>query len=233
MNRLKDINVTTFMEELQGDAESCETRAEILHVIGERLDRAKQLQEAGLFGDGYHTFQELYAHRVRLFVCLMHAHRTRAWWSEKHHDGSFMPGWIIAGIETPAGQATYHLPVSESHYLPEGIKLERGKEWDGHTAADVLDRLLSLNDGRTDGTAIEPVSLVAEEVAVYQYAASANTARGSVHWDGVVTAKLIGGIEDYRAVRAEIARDGNISNPELVQVHNLAMVGFQPAKAGE
>lgn len=230
---LKEINVTTFLEELQGDAESCETRAEVLHVISENLDRAKQLQEAGLFGDGYHTFQELYAHRVRLFACLMHAHRNRAWWSEKHHDGSFMPGWIIAGIETPAGQATYHLPISESHYLPEGIKLERGKEWDGHTAADVLRRLLSLNDGRTDGTAIEPVSLVAEEVAVYQYAASVNTARGCVHWDGVVTAKLIGGIEDYRAVRAEIARDGNVSNPEQVQIHNLAMVGFQPAKAGE
>lgn len=72
-----------------------------------------------------------------------------------------------------------------------------------------------------------------EEIVVYQYAASANTARGSVHWDGVVTSKLITGIEDYRAVRAEIARDGKVGDPELVQVHNLAMVGFRPAKAGE
>lgn len=230
---LKPITVTSFLQTLKADASTYETRAAVEQLIGEYLDTAKQLQDAGLFSDGYHTFKELYAHRVRLFTCLMHAHRNRAWWSEKHHDGSFMPGWIIAGIETPAGHATYHLPISESHYLPEGTKLERGKEWDGHTAADVLERLLSLNNGNTEGTAIEPISPEGDEIVVYQYAASANTARGSVHWDGVVTAKLLRGIEDYRAVRAEIARDGKVGDPELVQVHNLAMVGFQPAKAGE
>ena len=230
---LKPITVTDFLQSMRADASTYETRAAVEQLIGEYLDTAKQVQDAGLFSDGYHTFKELYAHRVRLFTCLMHAHRNRAWWSEKHHDGSFMPGWIIAGIETPAGEATYHLPISESHYLPEGTKLERGKEWDGHTAADVLERLLSLNNGNTEGTAIEPISPEGDEIVVYQYAATANTARGSVHWDGVVTAKLLRGIEDYRAVRAEIARDGNISNPELVQVHNLAMVGFRTTKAGE
>uniref|UniRef100_UPI003F67827A WDGH domain-containing protein n=1 Tax=Klebsiella pneumoniae TaxID=573 RepID=UPI003F67827A len=140
---LKPITVTSFLQTLKADASTYETRAAVEQLIGEYLDTAKQLQDAGLFSDGYHTFEELYAHRVRLFTCLMHAHRNRAWWSEKHHDGSFMPGWIIAGIETPVGQATYHLPISESHFLPEGIKLERGKEWDGHTAADVLRRVLS------------------------------------------------------------------------------------------
>lgn len=230
---LEKLNVTTFLADMHQEASACETRAEVIHVIREYLDRALALQEAGKFSDGYHTFEELYAHRVRLFTCLMHAHRNRAWWSEKHHDGSFMPGWIIAGIDTPVGQATYHLPVSESHHLPEGIKLERGKEWDGHTSAHVLLRLLSLNHGNTEGTAIEPVSPDGEELAVYQYAASVNTARGCVHWDGVVTARLISGIEAYRAVRAEIARDGNVSSPEQVQVHNLAMIGFVPAKAGE
>lgn len=99
-----------------------------------------------------------------------------------------------------------------------------------HVVAEAVNRAKVL---QAAGATIAPVSWEEDEIAVYQYAASANTPRGSVHWDGVVTARLISGIDDYRAVRAEIARDGNISNPELVQVHNLAMVGFQPAKAGE
>lgn len=100
--------------------------------------------DMGEMSDGYHTFNELYAHRVRLFSTLMSAHADQAWWSHQHHDGSKMEGWILAGIDTPAGPVTYHLPVSEVPMLPEGTQLERGKEWDGHTAADVLERLKSL-----------------------------------------------------------------------------------------
>lgn len=99
----------------------------------------------GQISDGYHTFDELYAHRVRLFSTLMRAHPDKSWWSFKHHDGSVWDGWIIAGIDTPAGTATYHLPVTEIEFFDEGVRqLRRGKEWDGHTAADVLERLKSL-----------------------------------------------------------------------------------------
>lgn len=99
----------------------------------------------GQISDGYHTFDELYAHRVRLFSALMRAHPDKSWWSFKHHDGSVWDGWIIAGIDTPAGPATYHLPVSEIEFFNEGVRqLRRGKEWDGHTADDVLERLKSL-----------------------------------------------------------------------------------------
>ena len=99
----------------------------------------------GQISDGYHTFDELYAHRVRLFSTLMRAHPDKSWWSFKHHDGSVWDGWIIAGIDTPAGPATYHLPVSEIEFFNEGVRqLRRGKEWDGHNADDVLERLKSL-----------------------------------------------------------------------------------------
>lgn len=99
----------------------------------------------GQISDGYHTFDELYAHRVRLFSALMRAHPDKSWWSFKHHDGSVWDGWIIAGIDTPAGPATYHLPVSEIEFFNEGVRqLRRGKEWDGHTSDDVLERLKSL-----------------------------------------------------------------------------------------
>lgn len=228
---LEKLNVTTFLADMHQEASACETRAEVISVIREYLDRALALQEAGKFSDGYHTFEELYAHRVRLFTCLMHAHSNRAWWSEQHSDGSRMDNWIIAGITTPEGDVTYHLPTSEIEHLPPLTFENYGKPWDGHTAADVLERLLSLNNGRTEGTAIEPVSPDCDELAVYQYAASVNNARGCFHWDGVVTARLISGIEGYHAVRAEIARDGNVK-PEQVQIHNLAMVGCALAKAG-
>ncbi|WP_444859809.1 WDGH domain-containing protein, partial [Escherichia coli] len=44
------------------------------------------------------TFNELYAHRVRLFSSLMHAYAELSWWSRKHSDGEEWDGWIIAWI---------------------------------------------------------------------------------------------------------------------------------------
>ena len=60
---------------------------------------------------------------------------------------------------------------------------------------------------------------------VYHYSASFNSARGSVSYDGVITFPgRITGIEDYQKVRAEIAKDGNVT-PEQVNVHSLTIVG--------
>lgn len=60
---------------------------------------------------------------------------------------------------------------------------------------------------------------------VYQYAASINTPRGTVHYDGVIAFPgRITGIEDYHKVRAEIAKDGN-TTPDKVNVHSLNIVG--------
>lgn len=60
---------------------------------------------------------------------------------------------------------------------------------------------------------------------VYQYSASINTPRGTVHYDGVITFPgRITGIEDYHQVRAEIAKDGN-TTPDKVNVHTLNIVG--------
>ncbi|MGJ0636850.1 hypothetical protein [Xenorhabdus bovienii] len=111
----------------------------IVENVGSESDK-----DMGEVSDGYHTFNELYAHRVRLFSTLMHAHKESAWWSRTHSDGVIWDGWILAGIETLVGNITYHLPESEIQNLPEGTELDTGKEWDGHTADDVLERMLSL-----------------------------------------------------------------------------------------
>lgn len=68
--------------------------------------------------DGYHTFGELYEHRITLFitVCMLLRLHTNAgvWRSKWHSDGSEYPGWFIMGIGREKGkQITYHLPIEK------------------------------------------------------------------------------------------------------------------------
>ena len=102
--------------------------------------------ETGKVSDGYHTFDELYDHRCLNFL-LAHAlwHQAAlphsgAWKSRKHHDGSGFEGWFIAGLTLPAGSISYHIP-DKYWDLCKGHELETAPEWDGHTSADVIERL--------------------------------------------------------------------------------------------
>ena len=97
----------------------------------------------GEVSDGYHTFNELYLHRNTLFAVLCNTYRSDAWKSMRHADGSMYDDYFIAGIQTPAGMVTYHIELL--HWdLFDVPELERAPEYDGHTSADVLDRLPSL-----------------------------------------------------------------------------------------
>jgi hypothetical protein len=113
---------------------------------------------AGAISDGYHTFDELYAHRIALFRVTCRALSLMAsqvpyieleheivWKSQVHSDGSIMEGWFIMGIDSrPGKQITYHLPMSEWDNCKFANTLEKAPEWDGHTSADVLKRLAEL-----------------------------------------------------------------------------------------
>lgn len=102
------------------------------------------IENTGEVSDGYHTFDELYEHRCYLFANLMKCYPEKAFKAWKHHDGSFLDGWFLAGIHTPDGDITYHLPGTMWDEL-EGIKeMDRGPEWDGHTSQDVIKRLKQL-----------------------------------------------------------------------------------------
>lgn len=90
--------------------------------------------------DGYHTFKELYDHRIALFLVLMGLNRHRSWKSKHHDDGTSLDGWFIAGIDLPGGNITYHLPMKDWDYA-QVRELPAAPEWDGHTPADVVDRL--------------------------------------------------------------------------------------------
>lgn len=104
--------------------------------------------------DGYHTFGELYEHRIALFIalcnhrgCLFVDHEETpadTWKSMKHGDGTEWEGWFIAGIGTEKGkQISYHLPIKYWDDLNVEV-LDKAPEWDGHTPDDVIKRLKTL-----------------------------------------------------------------------------------------
>lgn len=107
------------------------------------------MDDKGEISDGYHTFNELYAHRHALYIalCRLHwaRHPDRVWRSQRHHDGSTYDGWFILGIEyEPGKQITYHLPLERWDETTWANTEKRAPEWDGHTSADVIYRLGKL-----------------------------------------------------------------------------------------
>jgi len=98
--------------------------------------------QAGELSDGYHSYNELYAHRMQLFAVVCKQNQAQAWKSKLHHDGTMYEDYFIVGIETPMGQFTYHYPML--HWgMFQVRELDKAPEWDGHTADDVV-RLHSI-----------------------------------------------------------------------------------------
>ena len=94
--------------------------------------------------DGYHTFDELYEHRIELFMALCRIIDRPTWTSLYHSDGTRIEGWFIMGIDTEDGkQITYHLPMKYYDRV-NCVKYSRAPEYDGHTPDDVLKRLAKL-----------------------------------------------------------------------------------------
>lgn len=121
--------------------------------------------------DGYHTFDELYEHRTGLLAALCNcftqhlvdvfelydaAHvepmQELSRWvfkSRHHHDGEMHDGFFIVGINcktcpypnSPDRWATWHCEDKwwDRFNIPE---IDRAPEWDGHTPADAIARLI-------------------------------------------------------------------------------------------
>lgn len=122
-------------------------------VEGENLD-------TNLVSDGYHTFGELYEHRIQLWIAVCRlwdefksqsqwktaeGRKYYAWRSLKHSNGSSYEGWFLLGIITKEGkQLSYHLPISKWDECEFATTKELAPEFDGHTSDDVLNRLKDL-----------------------------------------------------------------------------------------
>lgn len=100
------------------------------------------ITDDGKISDGYHTFEELYYHRMMLFSVICNKFRHLAWKSWKHDDGTMYDDYFIVGIDTPKGTYTYHYHKKYwDNFLVK--ELEKAPKWDGHKPEDI-DRLLSL-----------------------------------------------------------------------------------------
>lgn len=101
-----------------------------------------RLKADGGTSDGYHTFDELYEHRMYLFAVICNQNSDKAWKSLKHHDGTMYDEYFIVGVTTDEGDYTYHYHMDNwEHFKVKEI--EFAPEWDGHVPSDIT-RLLSL-----------------------------------------------------------------------------------------
>lgn len=93
--------------------------------------------------DGYHSFRELYKHRNMLWLCVVNNNPEIAFKTKLDDQGNHLPGYFIAGINSDAGQITYHLPNNLwNKCLAEPV--DSNADYDGHSSADVLNRLERL-----------------------------------------------------------------------------------------
>ena len=114
--------------------------------------------DVGEVSDGYHTFNELYEHRITLFIALCKninevlklekPEKYSVWKSKRHSDGELCFGdgsWFVMGIGIEKGkQITYHLPISNWEKTTFADELDKAPEFDGHTPKDVLERIKKL-----------------------------------------------------------------------------------------
>ncbi len=113
-------------------------------IINNRIKDLNErgLLETGLISDGYHTFNELYYHRMMLFAVICNTYNDKAWKSKLHDDDTMYDNYFIVGVTTPEGDYTYHYHLD--YWDTFNVKeLEKAPKWDGHKPSDIT-RLLSL-----------------------------------------------------------------------------------------
>lgn len=114
--------------------------------------------DIGEISDGYHTFNELYEHRMFLFSILCKQNRKKAWRSKLHADGTMYDNFFIVGITTDTGDYSYHYDLKYWKYFHGIRELKRAPEWDGHQPKD-FNRLSGLlkNSEEEENTVIKDI----------------------------------------------------------------------------
>ena len=104
--------------------------------------------------DGYHTFKELYEFRKIYNAVLFNEWAKQGKYnvhkSMKHSDGElcFGGGWFIVVATLPTGDISNHYEMKDWG-LFQCEEREIAKEWDGHTAKNVVERLQALTPQNT------------------------------------------------------------------------------------
>ena len=141
----------------EGDRLTVDASAELDHAhdLMEALDeelqelRGRKVDENT--SDGYHTFKELYRYRLLYNAALFNAWGLRGFHdvhkSKRHSDGelAFDGGWFVVVADLPTdddspGQITNHYEMADWDLFHVPVR-ERAAKWDGHTPANVAERL--------------------------------------------------------------------------------------------
>lgn len=121
------------------------TKLAKLEFIQNYIDTNKSELNTGSISDGYHTFDELYYHRMILFAIICNTYGGKAWKSLKHADGTMYDDYFIVGVTTPEGDYTYH--YHKDHWDMFAVKeIDFAPEWDGHKPSDITRLFSLLND---------------------------------------------------------------------------------------
>lgn len=92
--------------------------------------------------DGYHTIEELYQHRILLFLSMCLYTPFICFYKLDPN----IPDWVIVYIylKPEEGQISYHIPIKYLPVIKEFAIEDQDHKWDGHTSTDVLNRLEDL-----------------------------------------------------------------------------------------
>ena len=101
-----------------------------------------EAESIGKISDGYHTFEELYYHRMILFAVICNQNSRNAWKSKLHADGTMYEDYFIVGVTTPKGDYSYHYHIDYWDKF-DVAEIKKAPEWDGHKPEDI-GRLFSL-----------------------------------------------------------------------------------------
>lgn len=97
----------------------------------------------GNITDGYHTFDELYFHRMVLTLVIAKSFPSKSWKSKEHHDGTMFDNSFVVGFNTPTGQYSYHYDLEYWDLFKDIKTIHKAPEFDGHQPKDI-ERLLNL-----------------------------------------------------------------------------------------
>jgi len=89
--------------------------------------------------DDYHTFRELYEHRMALTSAL--TRHVKSYRSLKHNDGTMFDDMFIVVFYINGKQCSYHYPIRFWEFFDHCAIKEKAEEWDGHTSDDVINIL--------------------------------------------------------------------------------------------